>query len=93
MYANHIRQEAFQKNIIKASAGAFKSWSCILRLSRPENIVLIKKELVPLNNEQRKAKYLSFAGRLSGSESAFAQWTFNLFGDDPTRDIGERIKN
>lgn len=92
MYSNHIRQDAFQKNIIKSSAGAFKSWSCILRLSRPEKIALIKTELLSLRNEERQGRYLSFAGRLSGSESAFAQWTFNLFGDDPTRDIGERIK-
>ena len=90
MYDDPIRQAALDK-LIHSSAGAFKRWSCVLRYSRTDKVHLIKTRLKPLSPNERVSQFNKIAGQLSGSESLFAQWTFNLFGDDPTRGIGETI--
>tara|TARA_B100000949_G_scaffold110534_1_gene97925 strand:+ start:1191 stop:1508 length:318 start_codon:yes stop_codon:yes gene_type:complete len=71
--------------------GAFPRWGDVLRCCRDGRRNEVKRVLRDTPREGRVQAFQRIAGRLSGAESVYAIWVFNLFGDDPTRETGQAL--
>lgn len=71
----------------------FESWYDLVKCTRMRMIEGELPNFEKLSKSERFGYFQRIAGKLSGSESAYFVWVFNLMNDDPKRDIGERIMN
>lgn len=63
----------------------FSSWVDLSRCTRREPLLNARKVLDNTLPEMRVKAFQGIAGGLSGSESAYLIWSYNLMSDDPTR--------
>jgi hypothetical protein len=74
-----------------AIAQFFSSWAHLVRSTREDRVNLIHTQLNPLAPLKRISRFQGIAHQLSGSESAYAMWKYNLMADDDTRIEGATI--
>jgi hypothetical protein len=74
-----------------AIACFFKSWSDLTRCMRAKRRTFIHERLDSLRQEERPLRFRAISGQLSGSESAYAIWKYNLMLDDPRRTVGATV--
>jgi hypothetical protein len=74
-----------------AIAQFFSSWAHLVRVTREDRVDLIHTTLNPLTPLKRISRFQGIAHQLSGSESAYAMWKYNLMADDDTRIKGATI--
>ena len=85
------RQVAFEKFMVEnAHVSKLYRWGDVLRHCRSARLNWIRNQLNAAPLSQRRNHYTSIvAPKLSGCECLYAQWVYNLFGDDETRECGE----
>jgi hypothetical protein len=81
--SNNVRRETFAKE------NFFASWRDLCRCTRDRQVREATSRLTDTEEGMRLNLFKAIAGKLSGSESAFLIWEFNLMNDDPERNIGQ----
>lgn len=66
----------------------FSSWAHLCRTLRADRIAKTSRVLIGTAVEFRHKVFQTLAGKLSGSESAYFIWHYNLMGDDHSRSAG-----
>lgn len=71
----------------------FKNIYDMLKCTRKDKLILINQTLRDSDENTALSYFRSIAGQLSGSECAYADIVWNIFGTDTSRKLGEPLHN